>query len=117
MITGQTDDTLHEVLMILKGILENDDVTALERTIRQHLFKPGASAAKDELVDQEMVANQERGLHGGGRNLESLDNKAGAEERKNHGYQQGLEIFGKTGLIASMETTLLIGDHLLVNKF
>ena len=43
MISGQTDDTFHIMRVIQVRIFENDDVTALQRTVRQELFIPGAS--------------------------------------------------------------------------
>ena len=57
MISRQTDDALHVMGMIQVWIFENDDVAALQRTIRQELFVPGAVAAEDKFVDQQMVAD------------------------------------------------------------
>src|SRR2546423_5139671 len=113
MIPWQTDDALHEVLVVLKGILENNDVATLERAVRQQFFVPRTTATENEFIDQEMVADQKGSLHGSGGNLESLNNEAGAEESENHGDEQGLEILRKGGLVASLRLDGLLYDRLL----
>src|ERR1700722_14809113 len=57
MISRQTDDAFHVMGMIQVWIFENDDIAALQRTVRQKLFIPGAVAAEDKFVDQQMVAD------------------------------------------------------------
>src|SRR5467141_3298461 len=62
-IPGKADDALHEVRMILVRIFEDDDIAALEVAVWKKLFIPVAAAAKDEFVDEEMIAYEEGLFH------------------------------------------------------
>ena len=64
VVAGQADDALHVVGVILIGIFEDDDVAALQRAIRKNFFIPRAVPAENKFVHQQVVANQERALHG-----------------------------------------------------
>ena len=92
MVAWQTDDPLHKVLMIGIGIFENNDVAAFQGPVRQKFLVPRARSAENELVYQQMVADQKRAFHGRGRNLECLHHKTGAKQRQNHGNQQLLHV-------------------------
>ena len=93
MVARQTDDTLHEMRMILVGIFENDDVAALEVAVRKKFFVPMPAAAEDEFVDEEMITDKQGALHRRGRNLEGLDDETCTEEGENYGHQERFEIF------------------------
>src|SRR5580698_9332762 len=82
------------MLMVSVGVFEDDDVAALQRTVGEQLLIPRSAAAKDELVDEEMVANLQRSLHRSGGNLERLNHEAGPKEREKHGHQQRFQVFG-----------------------
>src|SRR2546430_784268 len=98
-VARQSDHTLHKMLMFLIGELENDDVAAFERPIREEFVVPSAGAPKNEFVDQQMIANQQSPFHGRGGNLEGLHNESGSEQGENHGNQERLKILGKTGFL------------------
>ena len=49
-IAGQTDDALHEMRMVLIRIFEDDDVAALEVTVRQKLLVPMTASTENESV-------------------------------------------------------------------
>ena len=87
-ISRQPDHALHEVLMLLIGKFENDDVATLERAVGQQFLVPAAGAAKNELVDQQMVANEQCPFHGGRGNLESLHNEGGSEQGQDYGNEE-----------------------------
>jgi len=99
VIAGQTDDALHEMRMVLIRIFEDDDVAALEITVGKKFFVPMTTATEDKFVDEEMVADEEGFLHRRRRNLEGLDDEAGAEEGEDHGYEKRFKIFGKGGVV------------------
>ena len=57
-VAGKADDTLHVVRVIVERKLEDDNVASPDRTIRKEFLIPGARTAEDELVDQQMVADE-----------------------------------------------------------
>src|SRR5438067_13899722 len=83
MIAGQTNHALHKMLVIRIGKFENNDVPALQSTIRKKFFVPRAFAAKQELVHQKMVLDYESFLHRWRRNFESLHDTRGAKKGQN----------------------------------
>jgi len=80
-IARQTDDAFDEVLVIREGVLEYNDIAALQLAVGQHFFVPGAGSAENKFVHQQVIADEQRAFHRGRRNLEGLDDKAGPEER------------------------------------
>jgi hypothetical protein len=80
LVARQTDHALHEVAFRIFRKLEHHDVTALDRR-------------EAHLVDDEMVAHQEIGLHRPGRNLERLKHPRAHEQREDDRDDQRLEIF------------------------
>ena len=74
-IPGQTDHTLHVIHFVrnvvflrvplrvvgITGILKNDDVAAPDFPLRQQ--RKTGSGCKDELVDQQVIADDDRILH------------------------------------------------------
>ena len=99
VVAGEADDALHEVRMILIRKFEDDDVAALETAVGKKLVVPLAAAAKDELVDEQVIADEQGAFHGLRRNFEGLNNETGAEEGEDDGDEQRFEIFGERGLI------------------
>src|SRR6516164_10187838 len=95
MVTRKSDDPLHKVLMIGVGIFENDDIATSQRAVWQKLLIPGPRSSENELIYQQMVADQQGPLHRRGRDLKGLHDKAGSEEGKNHRYQERFHVLGK----------------------
>ena len=87
-VARQADHALHKVLMFLVREFKDDDVTALEWAVGQNFFVPSAGAAKNKLVDQQMVADQQGAFHGSGGHFEGLRNKSRAKQGQNHGNEE-----------------------------
>lgn len=90
-IPGQADYPLNEVFGRVDGIAEYDNILALGFTDVQKFFIPvRESDPVDKLVDQEVVTNEQRRLHGAGWNLECLNNKRtdhqGQEKSNDNGF-------------------------------
>jgi hypothetical protein len=49
--------------------------------------------AVSKLVDQDVISDQQRGLHGARRNLEGLDHKSPDDKGEEYGYNDGFRIF------------------------
>src|ERR1700683_2584520 len=94
-ISGQTDHTLYVVRMIVEWKLEDDNIAASNCAVRQELFVPGPVSFEYKLIHQQMISDQQRRLHGLGRNFESLNDEGGSEKRKQNCHQKRLGIFGK----------------------
>src|SRR5262249_24001123 len=63
-VAGQTNHTFNEMLMVIVGILEDNNVAALQRAIREELLVPSvSSSAKNEFVDEQMIPDEKRLLH------------------------------------------------------
>jgi hypothetical protein len=72
---------------------QHDDVTALDRGFRQQLpLHAGAVRAEDELVHEQVVADEEVVLHRAGRDLERLDDERAHEQGEDHGDDDRLEV-------------------------
>src|SRR5713101_10117875 len=84
MVSRQTDDPLHEMLVVGIRVLENNNVAALQLSIGQNFFVPSARSAEDELIYQQVVADQQSAFHRGRRDLESLNDKARPEQSQDH---------------------------------
>src|ERR1041385_1592449 len=97
-IAGSTDHTLHVVsedrpvvrtivalgIEGIAGILEDDDVATLDLALRQK--RQRLTGSKNELVDQQMIANRDRVLHRARRHLHRLHDERHAEEGHDHRY-------------------------------
>src|SRR5262249_16348926 len=77
--------------MIVEWKFEDDHVTMEDGPVGQNPFVPGTSSFENKLVNQQMVADQKRRFHRLGRNLESLHDESGAEQREQNGDQQRFE--------------------------
>ena len=91
VVSGQTDDALHVVRMIVEGKFEDDDVAVADRPVGQQMLVPGAAAFEDKFVHEKVIADQKRRLHRFGRNLERLDDERGAEQGEQNGDEQGID--------------------------
>src|SRR5882724_11618645 len=100
MIAGKANDAFHKMLMIRVRKFENDDVTALQLAIRKKFLVPGAGAAENKLIHQQMVADQQSLLHRWRRNLEGLYDKRSSKQGENYGDQKRFQIFGNRGGVA-----------------
>ena len=70
-ISGHGHYSLHEVLRGIHWIMEDDDVTAPDVAVRQQTVPPGAAAVA-KFIHQQVVADQQRLLHGFRRDGERL---------------------------------------------
>src|SRR4029078_485703 len=94
------DDPVGGVASGLVRVLEHDHVAAPDVSDRQQgPFESARRRAEDELVDQEMVADQQVVLHRSGGNLERLHDPRPHEEREDHGNDDRFGIFPKRGLV------------------
>src|SRR6185437_5908618 len=62
-ISRHADYALHVVRMIFILVFENDKVATANFAIRQELLVPGAVAAKNKFIHQEMIPREKRGAH------------------------------------------------------
>ena len=71
------------------GITKNDNIPALHPPVR-HDRIPEPAAAESQLVHQQVIANQQRVLHGLRGYLERLDDERNDKDRDHHSRQQRL---------------------------
>src|ERR1700731_3674489 len=90
------------MLVVGIGIFENDNVAAFELTIRQNLLVPGTGSAENEFVYEQVIADQQGAFHGSRGDLESLNDKACAEQGPDYRHEERLQIFGDGRLVLVM---------------
>ena len=71
-------------------VAEDDDIAAPNGLVGQHLA-PAAAAGEVDLVDQQVVADEQRIFHGLGGDLEGLGQEGDDEDGDDQGHQQGLQ--------------------------
>src|SRR6266478_1627279 len=71
-------------------ISKNDDVAAMHFAIRKKMI-PDTVSAITQFIDQQIIPDQERVLHGLRGNLECLHDEGDDEYRDYHCCQQGLQ--------------------------
>src|SRR6266704_3187850 len=71
-------------------ISKNDDVAAMHFAIRKKMI-PDAVSAITQFIDQQIIPDEKRVLHGLRRNLECLHDEGDDEYRDYHCCQQGLQ--------------------------
>ena len=76
---------LTKVWRMSTGIAEDDDVAALDRPVRQQVLGDRSGRRIGELVDQQVVADEQRVLHGPGGDDEGLHQRGGAEQEQEDG--------------------------------
>src|SRR4029079_19628202 len=73
-----------------------DDVAAMDDAFRQDgSLECTGRRAVDELVDEQVVANQQVDFHRASRDLERLNDEGADEEREYHGNHDRLEILAQ----------------------
>src|SRR6267143_4436969 len=102
VVARQSNDTLDEMLVVCERILENDNVAALQLPVRKDLFIPGAGAAENKFVYQQVIADQQGAFHRGRGNFEGLHDEAGSKQGQDDRHQERLQVFGNRGLIFAM---------------
>src|SRR5260370_14785445 len=60
-----------------------DKLAALQFTVGQNFLVPGARSAENELIYQQVVANEQSAFHGSRGDLEGLNDKAGTKQGQN----------------------------------
>ena len=96
LLARQSDDPLDEVALRVFGILEDDDVPAVDLLHRQQRPLGAAGVrAEHELVDEQMIADEQVRLHRAGRNLEGLDDERPDEQREHDRNDERLEILAR----------------------
>ena len=94
VVPGNSDDPLHEVLarllclVVAVGILEDQNVVAVNRAVGKHVPKPSGLVGKRNLVHQQVVADEERVLHRAGWNLKRLEHEGGPKNRQDDSHDQ-----------------------------
>src|SRR5262249_49538249 len=85
-----------EVAVGLLGILEDDDVAAADGTDGED-GAPDRERRRpeDELVDQQVIADQQVVLHRAGRDLERLHDPSMDEQREDHRNDDRLEVLAE----------------------
>ena len=84
-LAGEPDDALDEVAVRLVRVLEDDDVATPDVAHGQQLACNRAGRrAEDELVHQQVIADEQVVLHRAGRDLERLDDPRTHEQCEDH---------------------------------
>src|SRR5689334_230776 len=82
-ITGYSYHAFHKMLSGIYGITENDNIPAPHPPVR-HDRVPEPAAAVPQFVYQQVVANQQRVLHGLRRYLKSLHDECNDKDGDHH---------------------------------
>ena len=89
-ISRHSHHALHEVFAGMNRIVENDDISAVDRAVGQDMIQK-STAAIAQLIHQQIIPDQQGVLHGLGGNLKSLDDKRDNKHRDDHSGQQRLQ--------------------------
>ena len=88
VVAGQRDDALDEVGLAVLGELEDGDLAAL-----------GHPEAVDQLVHEQVVADEQRGDHRPRGDLEGLDDERADDERQPDGDDDRLDVLAESDLL------------------
>ena len=92
-VTWQADYTLNEVFRWVDRITEDNDVLSFGLANGNELFVPvGKSDSVDKLVDQDVIPDKQRGLHGTRGDFECLNNKSADHQSKKKSNDDGFSI-------------------------
>src|SRR5262249_46854917 len=96
-LARQSDDSLDEIAIGLDRIFENEHVASLDGTERQkRVFESRYwRRREDELVHEQMVADEQVVLHRPGRDLERLDDEGADQKSQDHRRHHRLEVLAK----------------------
>src|SRR5687767_1170372 len=96
LLARQSNDPLDEIPLRILRVLEHDHFAAGDFLHgKERPFDSARIRAEYELIDEQVIANQEVGLHRSGRNLEGLDDKGPDEERQHARDDERLEILAR----------------------
>ena len=99
-IARQSDDALDVVHFRLDGVVEHDDVAALDLSGRnQHIVDNRGSDAVGEFVHKDEVAFNQAGAHGAGRDLERFGDKGTQDEDDENDRKKAAHVVGKVGFV------------------
>src|SRR5437868_8712602 len=99
VISRHSDHALHEMLRGIYGIVKNNNVPSPHPLIGHH---PAAGLPSiPQLVDQQIVADQERVLHGFRGNLKRLHHKTDYEYRDDYRRKQRLDRWQQAMILSS----------------
>src|SRR6202158_5047224 len=104
------DHAFDKVLLRIHGIVKHDDVAALDLLIGHEAITQ-AMPAVNKLVHQQVIADQQRVLHGLGWNLERLHNKSDHEYGDHDRAQQRLRRADHVGAKGRYDPRMRRGDH------
>src|SRR5207302_8142503 len=82
-VAGNSHHTFHKMLSGIYGITENDNIPTPHPPVR-HDRIPEPSAAISQFVHQQVIANQQRVLHGLSGYLESLHHESDDKDSDHH---------------------------------
>ena len=96
VVAGEADDALDEVKRGVDGVVEDDDVAAMDGGGGKE--RAGAVGGRGLLVDQEEVSDEEGGLHGFGWDAEGLHAEGDDEDRHHDEVEERLQSGEDAGL-------------------
>ena len=83
---------------VVSRLLEHDDVAAAHVAVREKPRERRQPRREGELVDEQVVADEDRLLHRAGRDLVGLDDEGPDEEDEDAGDEQRLVPFARRGV-------------------
>ena len=99
-IARQPDDALDVVHFRLDGVVEHDDVAALDLSGRnQDVVDNRGSDAVGEFVHKDEVAFNQARAHGAGRDLKWLGDKGAQDEDDEDDRKKAAHVVGKVGFV------------------
>ena len=123
LIRNDSSESVSARIFSKTGIFENYNVAAPYFALRQKRNR-FAAGRKDEFVNQQIIADQNRILHRTGRNRYGLQNKRHPENRHNQGHDKRFEILSKSAFRRSGRffvgfyfNRFFIITHSLIKKF
>ncbi len=90
LISRDADHPFHEMLGRMHGIPKYNDISALHVPVRHEEIREAVSAIA-QLIDQKIVADEQRVLHGFGGNLKGLHDKSDDKDGDDYRGEQRLQ--------------------------
>ncbi len=81
VVAGHADGAFHVILFDIERVAEHDDVTPPHFAIRKQVVEKRPRRRVDQLVHQHVIADQQRGHHGGARYDEGLHQRRRGEQQ------------------------------------
>ena len=99
-VAGHADNPFNEILLRLYRELKNNDVSPLGVLERNdHLLQIWQLDAVDKLVDQNVIADQQRVFHRSGGNLEGLHHEGANEKCQQNSHENGFDVLPQPALL------------------